>query len=99
VKPDQDAFLGPVGTDAEKDRVEKQRCQPDVVEVAASERLKALAQLGADARRGRLRELPQPGLLAQRLDIAHRQTADERADHHRPQRLRAQQLGPAREQL
>jgi hypothetical protein len=70
----------------------------DVVEVAALESLKALAQLGAHPRGG-LRQLPQPGLLAQRLHIAHRQAAHERADHHRPKRLRAQQLGAPGEQL
>jgi hypothetical protein len=37
--------------------------------------------------------------LAERLDVAHRKTAHERADHHRPQRLGAQQLRAAREQL
>jgi hypothetical protein len=46
---DQDALLGPVGTDGEKDRVEEQRREVDVVEVAALERLEALAQLLADA--------------------------------------------------
>jgi hypothetical protein len=70
----------------------------DVVEIAALEPLKALAQLLADPWRGRPRQLPEPGLLAQRLDIAHRQAADERADHHRPARLGAQPLGPARKQ-
>jgi hypothetical protein len=35
--------------DGQKDRVQKQRRQVDVVEVAAFERFKALAQLAADA--------------------------------------------------
>jgi hypothetical protein len=94
----QHALLGPLGADGEKDRVEEQRRQPDVVEVAALELLEALAQLLADPLSGRLRQLPQPGLLGQRLDVAHRQAAHERADHHRPQRLAAQQLRAAREQ-
>jgi hypothetical protein len=79
--------------------VEEQRRQLDVVEVAALKRLEALAQLLADARGGRLRQLPEPRLLAQRLDVAHRQTPDERADHQRLERLRPDQLGPPREQL
>ena len=44
----QHALLGPVRADGEKHRVQEQRRQPDVVEVAALELLKALAQLGAD---------------------------------------------------
>jgi hypothetical protein len=96
---DQDAFLGPVVADSEKGGVHEQRRQVEVVEVAAPERRKALAQLAADPGRSRLRQLAQPGLLAQRLDIAHREAAHERADHHRLQRLRAQQLRAAREQL
>jgi hypothetical protein len=71
----------------------------DLVEAAPLERLKALSELLADTRRGRLRQLPEPRLLAQRLDIPHRQSSHERADHHRPQRLGAQQLAAAREQL
>jgi hypothetical protein len=57
---DQHALLGPVGADREKDRVQEQRRHLDVVEVAALERLKALAQLGADPLGGRLRQLPEP---------------------------------------
>jgi hypothetical protein len=45
---DQDALLGPVGANREKDRVQEQRGQVNVVEIAAPERVKALAQLGAD---------------------------------------------------
>jgi hypothetical protein len=45
---DQHALLGPLAADREEDRVEKQRRQVDVVEVAAPEGLKALAQLLAD---------------------------------------------------
>ena len=45
---DQDALLGPVAANREKDRVQEQRGQLDVVEIAAPERVKALAQLGAD---------------------------------------------------
>jgi hypothetical protein len=101
VKPpgDQHALLGPVGADREKDRVQEQRRDLEVVEVAALELLKALAQLGADPRGGRLGQLAEPGLLAQRLHVAHREPAHERADHHRPQWLGAQQLCPAGEQL
>ena len=75
------------------------RDQPDLVEIAATEPLEAFLELLADPRRGRLRQLPQPGLLAQRLDVTHRQAADERADHQRLQRLSAQQLRRAGEQL
>jgi hypothetical protein len=46
---DQHALLGPVGPDRQEDRVQEQRCQLDLVEVAALERLKALAQLLANA--------------------------------------------------
>jgi hypothetical protein len=95
---DQDAFLGAVAADGEEGGVEEQRHQLDVVEVAALELLEALPQLGADPLRGRLRHLPQPGLLAQRLDVAHRQPAHERADHHRPKRLGGDQLARPREQ-
>ena len=91
--------LGPVAAHSEKGGVHEQRRQVDVVEVAAPERRKALTQLRADPGRGRLRQLAEPGLLAQRLDVAHRQPAHERADHHRPQRLGSQQLRAAREQL
>src|SRR5919206_2166024 len=90
------ALLGPVGADGEEDRVEEERRQLDVVEVAAPKLLEALAQLLTDARRGRLRELPEPGPLAERLDVAHRQAADEGADHQRPQWVGAKHLGSAR---
>jgi hypothetical protein len=86
----QHALLGPVRADRQEDRVEEQRRQLDVVEGAALELLEALPELGADPLGGRLGQLPQPRLLAQRLDVAHRQPPDERADHQRPQRLRAQ---------
>jgi hypothetical protein len=46
---DQHALLGPLAADSQKGGVEQQRRQLDVVEVAAPELLKALAQLGADA--------------------------------------------------
>jgi hypothetical protein len=95
----QHALLGSVRADRQERGVQEQRRDLDVVEVAAPERLKALAQLAADPRGGRLGELAEPGLLAQRLDVAHRQAAHERADHHRLQRLGPQQLGAAREQL
>ena len=51
---DQHALLGPVRADAEEDRVQKQCRELDLVEVAARELLKALPELGADARGGRL---------------------------------------------
>jgi hypothetical protein len=95
----QHALLGPVGANREEHRIQKQGGELDVVEIAAPELLKALTQLAADARGGRLGQLAQPGLLTQRLDVAHRQAPHERADHHRLQRLGPQQLGAAREQL
>src|SRR4051795_5349574 len=61
--------LGPLGRTARKVASKKQRHDVDVVEVAALERLEALVQLAADPRGGRLRELAQPGLRAQRLDV------------------------------
>src|SRR3954465_1539675 len=61
---DQHALLGPVAADRQKNGVDEQRCDVDVVEVAALERFEALAQLGADPGRGRLGELAEPGLLA-----------------------------------
>nr|WP_259315733.1 phosphoribulokinase [Capillimicrobium parvum] len=78
--------------------VEEQRDESDVVEVAALELLEAVAQLGADPRRGGLRDAPRAGLLAERLDVAHRQPAHERADDQRLERLGPQQLGAARKQ-
>jgi hypothetical protein len=51
---DQHALLGPVGPDREEHRVAEQRRELKLVEVAALELRKALAQLGADARGGRL---------------------------------------------
>jgi hypothetical protein len=42
---DQHALFRAVGADREKDRVQKQRRELDVVEVAAPERREALAQL------------------------------------------------------
>jgi hypothetical protein len=45
---DQDTFLGPAGTNRDKRRVQEQRRQLDVVEVAALERLEALPELLAD---------------------------------------------------
>jgi len=80
-------------------RVEEQRHHVNVVEAAAVERLIAFAELLADARGGRPRQLAESGLLAQRLDVAHRQATHERADHQRLQRLGPHQLGTPREQL
>jgi hypothetical protein len=45
---DQDPLLGPVAANGEKDRIQEQRGQVDVVEIAAPELLEALAQLLAD---------------------------------------------------
>jgi hypothetical protein len=44
-------------------------------------------------------ELAERGLLAERLDVAHREPAHERADHHRLQRLCTQQLRAARDSM
>jgi hypothetical protein len=96
---DEHAFRGPVRAHRDEGGVEEQSDQPDLVQVAALERLKALLELLAHPRHGRLRQLPEPGLLAQVLDVAHRQAAHERADHQRLQRLGPQQLGCAGEQL
>src|SRR5215216_7964958 len=74
---DEHALLRPVGAHREEDGVEEERREADLVERAALERLEALAQLRADPRRGRLRELAEPGLLQERLDVAHREAADE----------------------
>jgi len=49
---DQHALLGPVGSHRQVGRVEEQRHQVEVVEVAAFERLIALAELLADPRDG-----------------------------------------------
>ncbi|HWF51842.1 MAG TPA: hypothetical protein VG294_14480, partial [Solirubrobacteraceae bacterium] len=77
------AFLRAARADREIDRIEEQHDQVDVVERAATERFEPLVQLRADRRHRRLRRLPEPGLFAQRLDVAHRQAADEPADHQR----------------
>ena len=95
---DEHALLRPVGAHREEDGVEEERRETDLVEVAALEGLEALAKLLADPRGGRLRQLAEPGLLAERLDVAHREAADEGADHHRPQRLGPQHLRGAWEQ-
>src|SRR2546430_2670879 len=92
-------IFGPAPTNGDVGRVEKQRHEVDAVEVAALERLVAFAQLLAHSGGGRLREFPEPGLLAQRLHVAHRQATHERADHQRLQRLGPHQLGTPREQL
>jgi hypothetical protein len=42
---------------------------------------------------------PSPAFSHSDPDVAHRQPPDERADHHRPQRLGAQHLRAARKQL
>jgi hypothetical protein len=83
------------------DRVEEQDNQVDVIERAATERLKPLVQLRADPGHRRARHLPKPGLLTQRLNIAHRQAANEPADDQRLQRIGPQQplAMPLRKQL
>jgi hypothetical protein len=54
----------------------------------------------AQPRRGRRRDLAESCLLAERLDIAHREPSDERADDQRLERLGLQHpLGLPREQL
>src|SRR5437764_4036377 len=95
------ALLRAAGTDRQIDRVEEQHDEVDVVERAATERLKPLAQLRTDRRDCRLRGAAEPCLFAQRLDVAHRQATNERADHQRLQRVRPQQplAVPLREQL
>jgi hypothetical protein len=95
---DEHALLGPARAHREERCVEEQRDEPDLVEIAALELLETVAQLGADPRRGGLRDAPETGLLAERLDVAHRQATHERADDQRLQRLGAQQLGAARKQ-
>jgi len=92
------AFLRPLRPDVEEDRIQEQRHEPHLVEVAALEGLEALAELGADPRRGRLRELAEPRLLAERLDVSHRESANERSDHHRLQGPGAKQLRRVREE-
>jgi hypothetical protein len=52
--------LGPSGRTERKTASKELRRQLDVVEVAAPELLKALAQFLADARCGRLGQLPEP---------------------------------------
>ena len=83
-------------TNREEGRVEEQHDQPDVVQARrmnGSKRSRSSAQI-RDA--VDFDELPQPGLLAQRLDVTHRQAAHERADHQRLQRLgRATACAPA----
>jgi hypothetical protein len=74
------AFLRTARADRQIDRIEEQHDQVDVVQRAATERLKPLVQLGADPGDRRARRLSEPGLFAQRLDVAHRETAHERAD-------------------
>ena len=44
----QHALLGPAGTNGDEGGVEEQRHQPDVVQIPALERLKALPELLAD---------------------------------------------------
>ena len=61
---DKHALLGPIGANRQEDRVQEQRGQVDVVEVAALEGLKALAELLTDPRGGGLRELPEACLIA-----------------------------------
>jgi hypothetical protein len=69
-------------------------------ELALAEGAVAVLELCADPRHARRRYLPQAGLLAERLDIAHREPAHERPDHQRLQRLRRQEaLRLPREQL
>jgi hypothetical protein len=61
---DLDAFLGSVGPHGDEGGIEEQGGQADVVEVTTLERFKALLELLAHPRGGRLRQLPQPRLLA-----------------------------------
>ena len=95
------ALLRAARADREIDRVEEQHDQVDVVERAATERLEPLAQLRADPRHRRAGSLSEPGLLAQRLDITHRQPAHEPTDHQRLQRIGPQKplAVPLRKQL
>jgi hypothetical protein len=60
----------------------------------ASKRSRSSVQI----RGGRLRELPEPSLLAERLDVSHREPSDEGADDHRLQGLGAKQLRRVREE-
>ncbi len=61
----EDALLGPTATHGDERGIEEHGHQPGVIDASALERLKALPQLLTDPRRGRLRELAQPSLLAQ----------------------------------
>jgi len=85
------ALLRAAGADREIDRVEKQHDQVDVIQRAATERRKPLMQLRAHPGHARARHLPEPGLLTQRLDIAHRQATHEPTDDQRLERVRPQQ--------
>jgi hypothetical protein len=82
-----DAFLGAAGADRQVDRIEEQHHQLDLVQIAARELREALMQLGADPGHGRFRRAPEPSLLTQRLDVTHREAANERADDHRLERV------------
>ncbi len=82
----------------QEDRIEEEADQADAGEVALAEGPEALLQLAAEPGGGRLRHLAEPGLLAQRLDVAHRQATHEGADHQRLERLAGEEaLAPAEE--
>jgi hypothetical protein len=67
-----DVFRRTAGPDRQVDRIKKQNDRLDLVQVIATELCKALVQRLADHRHGRLRRPPEPSLLTQRLDVAHR---------------------------
>ncbi len=91
-------LLRPAGTDGQEDGVEEEVDQAQAGEVALAEGLKALFELPAEPGGGRARHLSQACLLAERLDVAHREAADEGADHQRLQRLAGEEaLAPAEE--
>ena len=76
--------LGPVRADRQVGRVQEQRHQVDVVEVAVLERLRALAELLAELDAVDLDSFPSPTFSHSDPDVADRQAAHKRVDHQRP---------------
>src|SRR5581483_11687153 len=93
------ALLRPRGADGQEDRIEEEANESQLGEVAPAEDLEALLQLPAEPGRRRLRYLAEAGLLAERLDVAHREAAHEGADHQRLERLAGEETLAAAKQL